>query len=166
MSPTGHLAIGFISKGKLKTRIPLIWLLIGSYLIDLVYLGLTLLGIESFGNDPYSHSLVMALVYTLCAGLLTWALMKNKAEGVLMGAVVLSHWVLDFIVWDNLPVAFGKTPLVGLGLYARIGFDFNAIQFNSGMMIATAIELVMLLIGILLYRKRRQPWGKKELQNG
>ncbi len=166
MSPTGHLAIGFVSKGKLKTKIPLMGLLVGSYLIDLVYLVLLVLGIESFGNNPFSHSLLMALVYTICAGLLTAVLMKSKAEGLVMGAVVLSHWVLDFIVWDNLPLAFGKTPLVGLGLYAKIGFDFNAIQLNSGMLIATALELIMLVIGILVYIKTRNLSIKKELQNG
>jgi len=68
-----------------------------------------------------------------------------------MGVVIFSHWLLDFIVWDNLPLTFSKTPLLGLGLYKLIGFNINSIQFNTGLIIATSIELIMLITGLFIY---------------
>jgi len=150
MSPTGHLAIGFAVK-RWDSKIPLIWYLIGANFIDLFYVLLTVLGIESFGNNPWTHSLLMAIVYANLGGLLTYVISRHRNSSILMGIVIFSHWLLDFIVWDNLPLAFSKTPVLGLGLYNMIGFNINSIQFNSGLIIATSIELIMLIIGVFIY---------------
>jgi len=155
MSPTGHLAIGFAVK-RWDSKIPLIWYLIGANFIDIIYMLLTVLGIESFGNNPWTHSLLMAVVYANLGGLLTYTIIRQRNSSILMGIVIFSHWLLDFIVWDNLPIAFSKTPLLGLGLYNIIGFNINAIQFNSGLIIATSIELVLLIIGVFLYLKSKK----------
>jgi len=155
MSPTGHLAIGFAVK-RWDSKIPLIWYLIGANFIDIVYLLLTVLGIESFGNNPWTHSLLMAIVYANLGGLLTYIICRERNSSILMGIVIFSHWLLDFIVWDNLPIAFSKTPVLGLGLYNIIGFNINAIQFNNGLIIATSIELILLLIGVYLYIKSKK----------
>lgn len=150
MSPTGHLAIGFAVK-HWKSKVPLIWYLIGSYTIDIIYIALLFVGIESFGNDPWSHSLVMVIVYSCVAVAITWILTKHLKSAMLMGTVVLSHWILDFIVWNNLSLAFEKNPSLGLGLYTKIGFDINALSLNMAMVIATGLELGLLIIGILIY---------------
>lgn len=151
MSPTGHLAIGFAVK-RWDSKIPLVWFLVGAYAIDLIYVVLLALGIESFGNDPWSHSLLMAIVYSMLIGMIAWLFTKQRRSAILMGVVVFSHWILDFIVWGNLPLAFDKTPLLGLGLYNVIGFDISVPQLNMGMMIAGGLELIMLIIGFILYR--------------
>jgi len=150
MSPTGHLAIGFAVK-RWDSKIPLIWYLLGANFIDLFYVLLTVLGIESFGNNPWTHSLLMAIVYANLGGLLTYVISRHRNSSILMGIVIFSHWLLDFIVWDNLPLAFSKTPLLGLGLYNMIGFNISSLQFNSGLIIATSIELIMLIIGVFIY---------------
>jgi len=62
MSPTGHLAIGFAAK-RWDSKIPVIWYLLGANIIDIVYLVLSVLGIESFGNNHWTHSLLMAIIY-------------------------------------------------------------------------------------------------------
>lgn len=53
-----------------------------------------------------------------------------------MALVVFSHWILDFIVWDNLPVFFDKTHVVGLGFYDKIGFSLTGLKMDSGTIIA------------------------------
>ncbi|HET6784541.1 MAG TPA: hypothetical protein VFH18_00820 [Erysipelotrichaceae bacterium] len=155
MSPTGHLAIGFAVK-RWYSKLPLIWYLIGANIIDIIYIVLTVLGIESFGNNPWTHSLLMAVIYANVGGLLTYVISRQRNSSILMGIVIFSHWLLDFIVWDNLPIAFGKTPLLGLGLYNMIGFNINAIQFNTGLIIATSIELILFIIGVYLYIKSKK----------
>lgn len=155
MSPTGHLAVGFAVK-HWKSKIPLIWYLIGSYTIDIIYIGLNLIGFENFGNNPWSHSLVMVIVYSCVAAIITWIFTKHQKSSILMGIVVLSHWLLDFIVWNNLPLAFEKTPSLGLGFYSQIGFDINIPTFNLAMVIVTGLELGLLIIGILIYLKSRK----------
>lgn len=150
MSPTGHLAIGFAAK-KWDTKIPLVWYLFGAYIIDLLYMGLSFFKLEGFGNNPWSHSLLMSLVWSSVAATIVWLLSKHLKSAGLMGFVVFSHWLLDFIVWDNLPLAFSKSPHLGLGFYTLIGFDLNALALNSASIIATGLELSILIVGIVLY---------------
>jgi hypothetical protein len=150
MSPTGHLAIGFAAK-RWDSKIPLIWYLAGAYVIDIVYFVLLALGIESSSNDPWSHSLLMAIVWSILFALIVWVIVKHRRSALLMGLVVFSHWVLDFIVWDNLQLGFSKTPMFGLGLYRIIGFNISALKLDMGSLVATSIELGLLIIGIILY---------------
>lgn len=155
MSPTGHLAVGFAVK-HWKTKIPLLWFLIGSYAIDFIYLGLLFMGVERFGYNPWSHSLLMAVGLSFIVLVITELVTKHWKSAYLMGAVVFSHWVLDFIVWDNLPLAFEKDPGLGLGLYNIIGFDINVPTLNTAMIIATGFELALLIVGLLIYYYSRR----------
>jgi len=150
MSPTGHLGIGFAVK-RLDAKIPLWVYLVGAYVIDLIYMGLSFFKIERFGYNPWSHSILMAILWSVVAGLFAFNIVKHKSSALLMCFVVFSHWILDFIVWDQLPLAFGSTMIPGLGFYRRIGFDILSPGINMGSMMATIIELGMLVIGILIY---------------
>ena len=151
MSPTGHLAIGLVLKNK-SIKLSLFWILIGTSLIDIIYLILSVLKIENLKYDPWSHSLFMAIVYTVTLGLITIFFTKQIRSGLVMGFAVLSHWILDFIVWDNLTLAFEGTSKIGLGFYKYIGFDLSVLSLNRGSIIATCLELTMLFIGIYYYR--------------
>lgn len=156
MSPTGHLAVGLAAK-RFAAQVPVIVLMAAAYAIDLLYFVFLALGLDRFEYDPWSHSLVMAIVWAAAAGLITRLLIKNARSGLVVGLVVFSHWVLDFIVWDNLSVYFDQSQRIGLGLYNRIGFSLTGAAFSSGTAIATAIEAGMLLIGLgtyLLHRKK------------
>lgn len=150
MSPTGHLGIGFAVK-RLDAKIPLWGYLVGAYVIDLIYMELSFLKSERFGYNPWSHSLLMAILWSVVTGLIVFKIVKHSNSSLLMSLVVFSHWILDFIVWDQLPLAFGSTMISGLGFYRRIGFDILSPGMNTGSIIATLIELGMLVIGIMIY---------------
>lgn len=155
MSPTGHLAVGFTAK-KFAPKIPLFVFLIAAYAIDLIYFIFLAFGLDKMDFDPWSHSLFMAVIWSLIAGLITLFFSRKLSSGKLrhgfvIALVVFSHWMLDFIVWSNLPLFFDKTHIVGFGLYDKIGFSLTGITFNSGTIISTAIELSMLMIGLAIY---------------
>ena len=150
MSPTGHLAIGFAAK-KYAPQIPVFVFLIAAYAIDLLYFIFLAIGIDTLDYDPWSHSLLMAVIWSISAALITLFFSKKLQSGIVIGLVVFSHWILDFIVWDNLPVFFDKTNRVGLGLYDKIGFSLTGLKLDSGSILAASIEMSMLLIGLAVY---------------
>ena len=62
---------------------------------------------------PWSHSAVAALVWGGLAALLV----RGRA-GLILGAAVVSHWGMDWLVHGpDLPLLDGGGPLVGLGLW-------------------------------------------------
>ena len=150
MSPTGHLAIGFAIR-KYAPQIPLFVILIAAYAIDLVYFLFLALGIDTYEYNPWSHSLFMAVIWSLIAGLITLFISKKSRNGFVIGIVVFSHWILDVIVWDNMLIFFDKTQRIGFGLYNRIGFSLTGLKLNSASLLASSIEFGMLIIGVIIY---------------
>jgi membrane-bound metal-dependent hydrolase YbcI (DUF457 family) len=153
MTPLGHLAIGFAAKPA-GPKIHLGVLLAASWLLDLLYFIFAFAGLESIANltkpgavpSPYSHGLFMALVWTTLAGLLAWRIYRSRRAGLVIGLVVFSHWILDFISWNNLYLFFEGSPQVGLGLFNSLGSD------------TLYIELALFLAGMTTYlisRKRK-----------
>ena len=92
MSPTGHLAIGFSAK-RYDPRIPLIVFLIAAYALDLIYFIFLALGIDKLDFDPWSHSLFMAVVWSVSAGLITSLFSRKFRSGLVIGVVVFSHLI-------------------------------------------------------------------------
>ena len=137
-------------------------LFVAAYAIDLLYFLFLALGIDKLDYDPWSHSLLMAIVWSAVAGLIALFFSRKFRSGLVIGLVVFSHWILDIIVWDNIPIFFDKTQRVGLGLYSRIGFSLTGLTFGSGTIIAASLELGMLLAGLATYilflrKSRGQP---------
>ena len=65
----------------------------------------------------------------------------------MIGLVVFSHWIFDFLMHSNLPLFFNGSPLIGLGLE----------NSGGGFLFVTVLDILMLAIGIWLYiigRKR------------
>lgn len=128
MTPIGHLAIGFAAKPAGR-KIPLGILLAASWLLDILYFLFAFLGIESAANltspgavpSPWSHGLLMAVIWSALAALLAWRVARSRSAGWIIGGVVFSHWLLDFISWDNLYLLLPGSPQVGLGLFNRLG---------------------------------------------
>jgi hypothetical protein len=129
----GHF--GFAAGVKSGAQpVPLWALMVATYLMDFVFLILVGFGLESFTSmDPahpaygqavihayYSHSLVGALILAALAGLPSMLIWKKRG-GIVIGAVVFSHWVLDLIVHrPDLPILpgnAGNLPLLGFGLW-------------------------------------------------
>jgi hypothetical protein len=62
----------------------------------------------------------MAVIWSVAAGRITASVLRDAASGAIVGAVVLSHWLLDFVTHvPDLPLWPGG-PTVGLGLWNSI----------------------------------------------
>ncbi|MBN1122552.1 MAG: hypothetical protein JXJ17_15860 [Anaerolineae bacterium] len=159
----GHFGIGFAAKPA-APKAPLWALLLATELLDILSIAFLTLGIEqasvtettlsqglvykSIGYIPWSHGLLMSIVWSLLAAGITCLISKDIKTGGIMGLAVFSHWVLDFIVHGpDLPLLFGGSPMTGLGLWTS----------GPGLIISAILELVILAGGIAIYiitRKR------------
>ncbi|MBZ0245053.1 MAG: metal-dependent hydrolase [Cyclobacteriaceae bacterium] len=157
----GHYALGLASR-KISNLPSLAVLFIAVQLLDLIWPILVLLGIETFHVDigntqitplsfdyyPYSHSLLMALVWGFLFGLVYYLFTKNKQGSLLLGILVLSHWVLDFITHrPDLPLTPFSEVKVGLGLWNHSVW-------------AIIIELGLFALGTVLYYRSSRPQRK------
>ncbi len=89
---------------------------------------------------PYTHSLVASFLWALAAGIF---LVKFRKAGILsailISIAVFSHFILDYIVHvPDLPISFGESAKIGLGLW-------------KNKPIAFAIEALLLFIGFAFY---------------
>jgi membrane-bound metal-dependent hydrolase YbcI (DUF457 family) len=129
----GHFALGFAAK-KWAPRQSLAVLLIAPSFVDVLWPLFCALGIESFhiqpGNSayqplvfdsyPWSHSLLMGIVWGALFGAVVYALSKDRAGAIVTGLLVVSHWVLDFVSHvPDMPLWPGG-PKLGLGLWNSI----------------------------------------------
>ena len=153
----GHLAVGFAAKHA-APAVNVGWLMTGVIALDLVWPPLLLAGIEHvrivpgatavnplvFDHYPWSHSLVMSVVWGLVlAGLARWR--GVRASAGLLVVLVMSHWVLDFVSHaPDMPLWPGPSPRFGLGLWYSIPATF-------------AIEGALWLAGIVGYLRTRPP---------
>jgi membrane-bound metal-dependent hydrolase YbcI (DUF457 family) len=129
----GHLAVSLASK-VVEPRAPLAGLVAASFSLDLLWPILVLSGVEkvsvdpgntaftplAFDSYPWSHSLLMACIWGLIAAGITFGVCKVRRAALLVGAVVVSHWILDFVTHrPDLPLWPGG-PGFGLGLWNSI----------------------------------------------
>lgn len=127
----GHFAVGLLTK-KNEEQPSLAMMFVAVQLLDLLWPVFILLGIESmsidpgntklthldFENYPYSHSLLMAIVWGLALGIGYFLFTKNKKGSLLLGGLVFSHWVLDLITHrPDLPLTPFSETKVGFGLW-------------------------------------------------
>ena len=157
----GHCAVGLVAK-PLAPKVPIGILLLAPMTLDILAIAFAFAGIEGgTAGNPWSHGLVTAVIWSLAATLLGARIYRDNRVAAVIGLLVFSHWVLDFVShpiplssfswrswrWDfghpmppDLPLLFGGSPKVGLGLYNHI----SAVQ-------ATAIELGMLTLGAAVF---------------
>ncbi|MDQ4142184.1 MAG: permease [Actinomycetota bacterium] len=148
----GHFGFAAGVKGQ-ERQVPLWALMLATVWLDLVFVPLFLVGIETlssigtggYGNviirADYTHSLVGALVLSAIfggSGAVRWGM----RTGAVLGGVAFSHWVLDLVVHrPDLPILPGNAgdlPLLGFGLWRWPSATF-------------ALELVLVLAGSYLY---------------
>ncbi len=144
---------------KKTPKVSLGWLVATSFGLDLLWPVLLVAGVErvsivpgitaanslSFDYYPWSHSLLMAVVW----GLLVFAFARwrrvPRTSAWILGGLVVSHWVLDLIVHrPDLPLWPGSSPLVGLGLW-------NSVPWSLG------VEGALFILGIGIYLRTRPP---------
>ena len=127
----GHMAVGFAAK-RVAPKVSLGVLLAASELVDLIFPVFLLAGWEEarivasdnpftrfdFVSYPYSHSLAAGLFWALLAAAAYGAVRRRWTGAVVVGLVVLSHWVLDVISHQvDMPLYPGSSPKIGLGLW-------------------------------------------------
>ena len=151
----GHFGLAAAVKAK-QPQVPLWSLMLATAWLDVLFVPLYIAGIERIEPAPgtggtgygegviyadYTHSLVGALALGLLFGLIA-AVPWGRRTGVVLGAVVFSHWVLDLLVHrGDMPILPGN-----LGDLPRLGFGLWQIPLA-----AAAAELALVAIGAMLY---------------
>jgi hypothetical protein len=151
----GHLGAALIFK-RADMRLNLGVLFFAALLLDFILWSLVLSGAEHVHipadyarrhyltfEFPYSHSLIMSLVWAALLGVVAWGLWSVRSTrfkiGIVIALTVFSHFVLDALVHvPELPILGGTSMKIGLGL-------------EDTPQIALLLELGISLFGLLLY---------------
>jgi hypothetical protein len=122
-------------------------LILAAQFLDFLWPVFVLLGIEhvriapgatpvsplDFTDYPISHSLLMATVWATLFGGTYYALRRSAPSSWVVGAAVLSHWILDFIVHrPDLQLRPGSEARVGLGLWNSLAASIAGEVLFSG----------------------------------
>lgn len=147
----GHFAVAFAAK-KVAPKASLGTLVFATVFLDAVWPVLVLLGIERFRivpgytainpfeflHYPWSHSLLMTLVWALVFAFVYAGLKGDRAGAIWVGIAVASHWLLDFITHrPDMPLYPGGGERLGLALWQ----SWQATFAVEGLMFAAAIAL-------------------------
>ena len=99
---------------------------------------------------PWSHSLLMLVLWGVLLGAVYWWVQKDTTGAPVVGACVVSHWVLDWVTHrPDMPLYPGGRKF-GLGLWNSI----------AGTM---AVELTMYIAGVWIYAtatRAKNPVGR------
>ena len=148
-----HLGIGFAAK-RAAPKIPIWALLLSAMGPDLLAIPLVFLPDMTW----FHHGLIMGVIWSLVAMLLTAVVIKyvKKDENsklfinytcIIIGLLVFSHWILDFIGWPmsafdptatGIPLFFNDIQLTGLGVYSNI-------------VTAIIMDLGVFIVGLVIY---------------
>ena len=127
----GHFGVALAAK-KIAPRTSLGTLILWAQFADLLWPILLLAGVEQveivpgitkvspfdFINYPFSHSLLMGVVWSVVVGGIYYVLRRYQRGAFVIAAAVISHWILDFIVHrPDLPLRPGGQARLGLGLW-------------------------------------------------
>ena len=83
--------------------------------------------------------LLMSLVWSVVIFGLTYLITQRLRDSVIIGLVVFSHWVLDFIVHNpDLPFAFTSSHRLGLSMWGS----------GPGLVISGILEVILLGTGL------------------
>jgi len=157
----GHYSAAFLAKAA-APRTPLWLLALAVQLVDVLFAGFVLAGVERMSLDPslpsnplvleympFTHSLLGTLVW---AGVAALAMRRwlGSAGAVAVAAAVCSHWLLDVMVHRPDMTLWGAPPKLGLGLW---NFPAPALALELGLLLASA--LACLRSGALPASRRR-----------
>jgi len=147
----GHFATGLAAKA-VAPKTSLGTLFFGAQFIDLLWPTLLLVGLEQvriapgitvvtpldFVSYPISHSLLAVTAWGALVGLLYWLARRRVAAAVIVGLLVVSHWVLDLLVHrPDLPLLAWDSPRVGLGIWNSLAATIavEGLLFAAGLWI-------------------------------
>lgn len=147
----GHHAAAFAAK-RFAPRVSLGTLFAAAMWVDLVWPILLIAGIEhvriapgitavtplDFYDYPITHSLAAVVGWSALAAIVHWIFRRSWRDASIVGAAVLSHWVLDFVTHrPDLPLWPGGTK-VGLGLWSSVAAT-------------VVVEAALFIGGLVLY---------------
>lgn len=131
MAGIAHLGIG-LAFSLIAPDVHVAILIVCAYLIDIIFFVFMFAGFEDMPqNDretevPWSHSLFMAVFWSGLAMVVATLFTSNFQTSFIIGLLVFSHWVVDFIVspmtyafpkdTGKLLHPFGGSTKIGLGL--------------------------------------------------
>jgi hypothetical protein len=131
----GRVGVALAAKPA-APKAPLGVVLAASGALDLLCFGLVAAGIERIqwtppkrtadrperaSSYPWSHGLLMAGVWSAVAAAVAARVYRDRRTGGVIGLVVFSHWLLDFVAHArDPPVLFDGSPRVGLGLSTQV----------------------------------------------
>ena len=162
----GHFALGFAAK-RAAPRVSLAALFGAAQFADLLWPALVGAGIEqvriepgitvatplNFVSYPYSHSLLMLIVWGALFGWACQRIVPGRYIFAMMFGLVVSHWVLDVLVHrPDMPIYPGDGRKFGLGLWNHPVPE-------------KALEIVMYVLGLWVYLRATRPldaigrWG-------
>ena len=150
---TGHFGLAAGVKGS-ERFVPLWALMLATVWLDILFIPLYATGAETIDDAPgtdggygnviihadYTHSLVGAIVISVVTG---WIATRwwGRRGGIVIGAVVFSHWILDLIVHrHDMPIFPGDLGDI------RVGFGLWKVEWAS-----IFTEAAILLAGAYLY---------------
>jgi hypothetical protein len=152
---TGHF--GFAAAVKARERFVPLWaLMLATVWLDVLFIPLFATGAETIDDAPgtdggygdviihadYTHSLVGAAVIAVVTGWIATRWWGGRG-GIVIGAVVFSHWVLDLIVHrDDLAILPGNIGDM------RVGFGLWKSHWAAAL-----AEAALLVVGAYLYRR-------------
>jgi membrane-bound metal-dependent hydrolase YbcI (DUF457 family) len=161
----GHFAVGFAAK-RIVPQVSLAVLFVAVQFADLLWPFLLALGFEQVAIDPgntsvtpldfisypYSHSLVFAIAWGLLFAFAYEKLSHTRGVFFVLAALVVSHWVLDFVTHrPDLPLYPGGARY-GLGMWKSLP-------------LTAVVETAMYAIGVFVYATSTRPrdaigrWG-------
>jgi hypothetical protein len=147
-----HLGVGLAAK-RIAPRASLGVLLLAGQTLDVLCGLLMVTGVEQMRVSPgitrmtpldlvyypWSHGLLMSLVWATLFALVGARLYRDRRTGLVLGLLVFSHWLLDWVSHrPDLPLLFDGSPKVGLGLWNSVAGT-------------VAVELAVFLGGLALY---------------
>ena len=149
----GHFGVAFAAK-RAAPRASLGTTFVAAQLADLIWPILLLAGVEQvriapaaenpflnleFLSYPWSHSLATEIAGGMVLGLLAYVASRDARSAIVVGALVPSHWLLDWVVHvPDLPVFPGTAGRFGLGLWHSPA-------------ITVALELIVFAGGVAVY---------------
>lgn len=150
----GHFGFAAVVKSR-ERQTPLWALMLACQWLDVIFVPLFILGVErltpvagtrgGYGQliiyADYTHSLIGAIALSVVFGLAA-AIFWGRRNGVVLGSVVFSHWLLDLVVHrGDMPILPGNA-----GQLPRLGFGLWRVPAASA-----GVELALVVVGALLY---------------
>lgn len=152
MPAFAHIGLGFAAK-KIVPTVNVVLLIVSAELIEIIFMTLWALGIEHPPDagippySPYSHSILMGLVWSGLAALIFFLIHRKSKISLVIGLLVLSHLVLDFIASPKSAFYPADT---GLPWFSDYSATYGLGLWSNGL-VAWIGEISILLFGIYIY---------------